>query len=382
FFSTGRGYFSNPSAPGRIVNVSAGFVSFVVGTGGLPSRPAPGNASYVGGGAGSTSPDSIPRTTTASTTPTDLNIQPTNLINPINQTYTITPPPVITSVPSILVGSVPVVQGSFGNSAIGMSVSVNDVKFYGPAITAQPQMWTAGSVTGNFWHLDGVPDPIVIKLTGGGLSAYAQIIGSDEDYNGTWNAAISNGVAPAGVGQYTQPFTFSGTAAGTWSANWLSTGTLTGTASGVVPGVLTQEPLVTQAVQVGAISSLSSTGVPPYYDSISLNQIKFWGPGASSQPYAWTATVSGSRALASTVTSYNLTNYLIPGASATLTPASIGGGVWTAYINGAVPAGGLGSPPNFQLPVGFHGKAGGTYTPNARSKLITGTAGGKAYPAY
>ena len=52
FFSTGRGYFFNPNQPGIVRNVSAGFVSFVVGTGGLPSRPVPGNVSYVGGGTG------------------------------------------------------------------------------------------------------------------------------------------------------------------------------------------------------------------------------------------------------------------------------------------------------------------------------------------
>ena len=50
FFSTGRGYFYNPNSVDRkVVNVTAGFVSFVVGAGGSPSRPVQGNASYVGG---------------------------------------------------------------------------------------------------------------------------------------------------------------------------------------------------------------------------------------------------------------------------------------------------------------------------------------------
>lgn len=374
FFSTGRGYFYNPSQPGQIVNVTAGFVSFVVGTGGLPSRPAPGNASYVGGGAGGTSP------TVQSTSTTGSDLIQTNLINPINQTYTFTPPPAITSV---LVGSVPYLSGGFGSPTgeFGFMASLNNVKFYGPSATAQPQTWLADSVTGSFYNFDGGNRSFTFKVCNGStISAYATVTGSDTDYTGTWSASISNGNATQGVGGYTQPFTFSGTASGTWSANYSGTGTLTGNASGVVPSTLTSEPIVTTAVQVGTTFSMSNTPIGPYYDSMTVSGIKFWGSTVSSAPYSWTASsIAGTRDVASPVTTYSFSSASGVTATVGINPAA--NGTWTGNVyNGNVPATKLGPSPAYQGAVGFNGRASGTYTTSGSSQIITGTASGKAGP--
>jgi hypothetical protein len=49
FFRTGKGYFYNPLFPERIVNVTGGFMSFIVGQNGIPTPPRPGNEAYLGG---------------------------------------------------------------------------------------------------------------------------------------------------------------------------------------------------------------------------------------------------------------------------------------------------------------------------------------------
>ncbi len=372
FFSTGRGYFFNPNQPGIVRNVSAGFVSFIVGTGGMPSRPVPGNVSYVGGGTGGSVPGA--GGATGSGLGTGYNLQTTGFLNPINDTYTITPPP---QIPNVFVGSVPYLRGTFGNADLGMNVSINDVKFYGPSVTGQPQTWQAASVTGNFWNFDGVPRAFGFMVTGSGMSAFMQVTGSDTDFTGTWSGTLANGSAPTGVGGYRQPFSFSGSASGTWSSSWASTGTITGNASGVVPSVLTQDPVVTQTIQVGAIQSLSVSGGPPYYDYISMYQVKFWGPNTGGVPYAFTAKVDGSRSISSTTSAYNLSGGT-PTSTATFAFNSASGGAWTANIyNGNVPAGGMGSAPNNQTAVVFEGKASGTYTTGPSYNSLMGTASGK-----
>lgn len=269
--------------------------------------------------------------------------------------------------------------GGVGNSDIGINMSFNNVKFYGPSMTGQPTTWKADSVTGSFYNLPG-PPPIGFGFTvsGGGMSAYVRATGSDTDFSGTWTATVANGTAPSGVGQYRQPFTFSGTASGTWAANWLGTGSLSGISSGVVPSTLTQDPIVTQAVQVGAIASMSASSGPPYYDFISLYQVKFWGASIGAQPFAWTGKVDGSRSTSSSTTAYNLSGGT-PTSTATINLNSMSGGSWTAYVNnGIVPAGGMGAAPNNQAATAFNGRAAGTYTTSGGYNSIVGTASGGA----
>lgn len=373
FFSTGRGYFYNPNQPGIVRNVSAGFVSFVVGAGGIPSRPVPGNVSYVGGSGSGTLPGSGDTGTTGGSSIPGFNIQMASLTNPIDQTFTFTPPP---QIPNVLVGAIPSMTGGFGNPEIGMDLSINNVKFYGPSMIGEPTTWQADSVTGSFRNFDGVPNTLGIVVSGSGMSAYLMAEGSDTDFNGTWTASIANGSAPAGVGSYTQPFSFSGTASGTWSANWCGTGTLSGTGSGVVPSVLTQDPVVTQIVFVGAIPAIEGSVGGADWIQVKMNDVKFWGPSTTSQPHTWTsASVTGNYGgnpanVVGQPISMTSSN---PVAISKMTVNSFSGGSWTGTISDGNAPGGVGT---FPQPVGFDGNSTGTYS----GSTLSGAASGKAYP--
>ena len=468
FFSTGHGYFYNPTQPAIIRNVSAGFVSFIVGTGGEPSVPVPGNISHVGG-----SEWPAPETNMMSrSTGTGLDLPWVSFIYPIDQTNAATgtgvylpwanfvapmdqtnlaarsgpyapwenltyptgetsivrdPPqipntmvssiaqltvndpgigwvsmqdvkiygPAATGQPTIwavgsvtplqitpvMVGAVPSMTGSFGNADLGMTVSLNNVKFYGPSMTGQPTTWQAGSVTGNFRNIDVSGTSLGFNVSGGGMSSYVNVTASNTGLTGTWTGTAANGTAPAGTGSYTQPFSFSGTASGTWSANWTNSGNISGTASGVVPSVLTQNPVITQAIQVGAIPTIESIAAFPFFDYISLQNVKFWGSSTAAKPYAWTAAFVGSRDVASNTTVYSLSSGGLPATTATVNLNPLSGGSFTATVSsGNVPAGGMNTIPSANmLPVGFDGRAAGTYTRGPTVDTLTGTASGKAY---
>ncbi len=210
FFSTGRGYFYNPITPGTIVNVSAGFMSFIVGTGGLPTRPVPGNVAYVGGtggnfglGGGGTSGNNLLNQNTSLDTSYVFNQQRVDIA-------------------SVLVGST-----NMSGSGAYVSLWFYDVKFFGPSVSTGPQTWSIGSVSGAVTGMSGT-DSFGMSGTGP-VSANVSI-----SYGGgAWSATVSNGDAPHGIGNYKQPFTFSGTASGTFSTG---TGSITGgTGSGNVP---------------------------------------------------------------------------------------------------------------------------------------------------
>lgn len=267
--------------------------------------------------------------------------------------------------------------GGIGNSDTGIAVSINNVKFYGPSMTGQPTTWQADSVTGNYWNFHGgTRNGFAFIASGNGTSAYVNVNGGSDtgEYSGTWNATISNGSAPTGVGGYKQAFSFSGTASGTFGGVVAGTGSINGTASGVVPSTLTQDPVVTQTVQVGAISSIYWMG-SPY--SLSLSQIKFWGTGVGAAPYSWTARVGGIVPSSAAGSTYTMTNSSPVGSTATFRFDSCNGVQWTGTVlNGNVPAGKMGSPPYNQLQTAFDGKANGTYTSGS---TLNGTASGKAY---
>ena len=222
FFSTGRGYFYNPNQPAIIQNVSAGFISFIAGAGGMPSRPVPGSASYVGGSGGS-----APGTGTGSTG-SNLNLQTVGVVNPISQTLVTTPPP---QVPNVYVGGISHLSGSVG-STYWMYVQVDNVKFYGPSTTSAPQTWTAASVTG---QSSGAPissfvgETVTLSACGNTPASAKFTIGSGSGSGGTYSATLTNGSVPGGVGAYKQPVTFSGTSTGTYTTNSFS-GTASGTA--------------------------------------------------------------------------------------------------------------------------------------------------------
>ncbi len=373
YFATGKGYFYNPGQPARIVNVNAGFVSFIVGAAGMPSRPVPGNVAYVGGtgtssGVGGTT---TAATGTASTT-TGLAVQAAAVTSSAEQIYTFTPPPVV---PSVLVGTVSALTGGIGNSETGMSISMNNVKFYGPSMTGQPQSWKADSVTGNYWNFHGGDNSFAFIASGGGMSAYVSVTGMKTSTNtGVWSATVANGNASTGVGSYTQAFSFSGTASGTFSGSVAGTGTISGGASGVVPSTLTQDPVVTQTVQVGVISTLSGyASVNNSRIAIEMSNVKFWATSSSSQPHTWTsANVTGSYSgTASNIVGQPVSlSSSSPSATATMTINSIANGSWSGTVNnGSVPSG-IGTKA-----VGFDGKTSGTYS----GSTLTGTGSGKAY---
>ena len=215
FFSTGRGYFYNPASPAQIVNVSAGFMSFITGPGGLPTRPRPGNMAYVGGG------DIAPAGGGDGDGPGGPGFLA--LGGYFNSSYVFTQQ--LIDVPGVFVGSIPYLHGSTG-STDWIMVSLNDVKFYGPSATSQPQSWQATSVSGSF---GGNPSLVIgspFAISGSGASASFTL---NNLAGGVWSGSVTDGEAPGGVGAYTQPVGFSGTASGTYSGSTMS-GTASGTA--------------------------------------------------------------------------------------------------------------------------------------------------------
>jgi hypothetical protein len=99
FFRTGKGYFYNPLFPGRIVNITGGFMSFIVGSNGIPTPPRPGNEAYLGengvapalGGEGS-SPEILTRDVSLNT-PYIFTQQPMEIPNGEVAAPPPTPPP-------------------------------------------------------------------------------------------------------------------------------------------------------------------------------------------------------------------------------------------------------------------------------------------------
>jgi hypothetical protein len=241
----------------------------------------------------------------------------------------------------VFVGSVPYLKGGIGNADFGVNVSFNNVKFYGPTATGSPQSWQAESVTGNYWNFQGGPSGVNFIASGSGMSAYVRAVGTDSPTgnSGTWTATVANGSAPGGVGAYTQPFSFSGTATGTFSGEVAGTGTISGSASGVVPSVLTQEPVVTPAVLVGTLPSVQgSTGAADWV-LVSFNNVKFWGPSTGAQPANWTSTnVTGS--FGGNPASLVGTPFAVTGAdgvAGSVTVTSWNSGKWTGNVGGNAP---------------------------------------------
>jgi hypothetical protein len=206
-FRTGKGYFYNPLFPERIIKITGGFMSFIVGQNGIPTPPRPGNEAYLGGngiapalGGANSGPDML--TGNAS----------------FNTPYIFTQQPMY--IPSVLVGSATLT--GFGAYA---SMTFNDMRFYGSSATSVPQTWKVGSVAGMF-TTTGPTDTIM--LSGGGLTSIVNLTWG----GGAWNATVS-GNAPTGIGAVNQAFQFSGTGAGTY--NTLGGAVTGGTASGTVP---------------------------------------------------------------------------------------------------------------------------------------------------
>jgi len=110
FFETGKGYFYNPSAPGRVVNVTAGFVSFVVSSGGMQSRPVQGNVSYVGGSGSSSPRQKIQRPRRAQ--PTAISMFSSPVLPPRHYDNSFHAAPVI---PNVFVGAVPSLSGTYND---------------------------------------------------------------------------------------------------------------------------------------------------------------------------------------------------------------------------------------------------------------------------
>jgi hypothetical protein len=206
-FRTGKGYFYNPRFPGRIVNVTGGFMSFIVGSDGIPTPPQPGNAAYPGGNG---------MAPVLAGTGSGADILTMNVSS--NMPYIFTQQPMF--IPSVFVGSATLT--GVGENA---TLTFNNLSFYGSSATAVPQTWKVGSVTGALTI--GQPNDTV-ALSGGGLSSTANINWG----GGAWNAMVF-GDAPSGIGAVRQPFLFSGTGSGTYNpAGGAITG---GTVSGTVP---------------------------------------------------------------------------------------------------------------------------------------------------
>ena len=227
FFSTGRGYFYNPASPAQIVNVSGGFMSFITGPGGLPTRPRPGNMAYVGGG------DIAPAGGGDGDGPGGPGFLTQGA--PFDSSYVFTQQRV--DIPNVFVGSVSDLHGFAYGETSSISISVNDVKFYGPSATGQPTIWNAASVSGSYEGDVGselLSQSIPIYNSQHGMSAVTTV---NSWGGGSWNATVSQGLAEQGVGGYTQPFNFSGTASGTYTTveSEITYGTISGTASGTVP---------------------------------------------------------------------------------------------------------------------------------------------------
>ncbi|MDD3846354.1 MAG: FecR domain-containing protein [Syntrophorhabdaceae bacterium] len=375
FFSTGKGYFYNPRAPGRVVNVAAGFVSFVVGTGGAPSRPVRGNVSYVGG-TGEAPPGTGGSGGGGNTSGSGLNIEAANVTSVVNTGYTFTPPPVI---PNVFVGSVESLSGTYHDPLETVNISLNKVKFYGPTATGIPQSWEADSVTGTYTSVGEGNTFQGMALSGGGVTANF-ILTSDIETSsdaGNWTANIASGKAPEGVGTCKTAFTFSGTAAGTWSGQLVNdthVGTISGTASGEAPSVLTQDPVAAPNTVVGSIASLSGFAGTTTWMEVQLNNVKFYGSSATAKPQIWQAgSVSGTSSPGGLPAFVNVDIPLQSGAnSAVFTVYSADGSNWKASVNSGSAPGGVGG---YTGAVTFSGSANGTNT----STTLNGAASGKVH---
>jgi hypothetical protein len=207
FFRTGKGYFYNPLFPDHIVDITGGFMSFIVGLNGFPTPPRPGNEAYLGGN---------------DIAPAFGAVEPGRDVLSINTSfdvsYVFTQQPMY--IPNVLVGS-----ANLTGFTDGVSLTFNNMKFYGPSATSVPQTWKVGSVTGTFF-VDTLLT--VVGLTGGGLTSAVNINWG----GGAWNATVA-GNAPTGIGAVNQAFQFSGTGSGTY--NTLGGAITGGTASGTVP---------------------------------------------------------------------------------------------------------------------------------------------------
>jgi hypothetical protein len=207
-FRAGKGYFYNPLFPNRIVNITGGFMSFIVGSNGIPTPPRPGNEAYLGGNG------IAPVLGRAGSGP-DMPIVNASM----NMPYIFTQQPMY--IPSVLVGSATLT----GTGTTVASLTFQNMGFYGPSATSVPQTWKVGTVTGTF--LVGTPSDTLV-LSGGGLTSTVNINWG----GGAWNATVA-GNAPTGIGAVNQAFQFSGTGSGTY--NTLGGAITGGTASGTVP---------------------------------------------------------------------------------------------------------------------------------------------------
>ncbi len=229
FFSTGRGYLYNPNQPGIVQNISAGFVSFIIGTGGLPSRPVPGNVSYVAGPGGGPAPGTGTGTMTVAG-PNNIVVQ-TAIANPINQTLTTTPPP---ATPNVLVGYVSQISVT-GGSPYYNYVKMYDIKFWGSSVNGLPYAWSALIYGDRATGSPHVPAPV----SGGSPRTTATLTMTSSTAitptTGSWTNSVTNGYVPAGgMGAlpYNQTATrFDGQASGTYTVSG-SRSISTGTASG------------------------------------------------------------------------------------------------------------------------------------------------------
>jgi len=222
FFSTGRGYFYNPDNPGRSVNVAAGHISFIAGTG-LPSIPIRGNARFVGGsdppgGGQATGTGSLSGmvSTASSVSSTSVYVFTQQRIDvPTNNTVSTTP---------VLVGSTDFVYTGGVGHGLTTGFKMQNVKFYGPSATGVPQTWSvAGNITGIF---DTAYAGGTNVLTG---SNAASLTMTHSLSAGQWSASVS-GSAPHGIGTTTKAFVFDGTASGKYTT--MTGGVVSGTASG------------------------------------------------------------------------------------------------------------------------------------------------------
>ncbi|HOW53899.1 MAG TPA: FecR family protein [Syntrophorhabdaceae bacterium] len=367
FFHTGRGYFYNPAAPGRIVNVLGGFMSFIVGMTGIPSTPVPGNVAYVGGSG------FAPGTGGSGNGSTDGNLNNTAnyQLTSLDQPYVFSQQPPIT--PSVFVGSVPSLSGTYSDMYEVINLSLNNVKFYGPSMTGVPQSWQADNVTGNYTSSVTGPSSNFkgMSLSGGGLTANL-VITSDIDTSqtsGSWTANIVNGNAPSGVGTCTQPFTFSGNAAGTWNGTIVGS-TEYGVINGIASGMAT--PVQVQSIYVGSIPYLEGSNA---YFFVYLNDVKFYGPSTTSLPQTWVAGAVTGQSYTSTPTpgSFALTG---PNASGNFNVTAVTATTLTATVTGSASSISGGSYTG--KPVSFNGSATGTF-PSAGGP-IAGHASGTASP--
>lgn len=223
FFSTGRGYFYNPNSVDRkVVNVTAGNISFIVGSG-PPSPPVRGSVRYVGGeGApgGGQRPGAGPLSgmvsTASSGSSASVYVFTQQRIDvPTNNTISTTP---------VLVGSTDFVYTGGVGHGLTTGFKMQNVKFYGPSATAVPQTWSVGgNITGIF---DTAYSAGTNVLTGSNATSLTMTHSLSA---GQWNASVS-GSAPHGIGTTTKAFVFDGTASGKY--NEMTGGVVSGTASG------------------------------------------------------------------------------------------------------------------------------------------------------